>query len=152
MEKDFLWFDRRIRSPSPTLQLCSECHRHSVRIKESECRSEHVEKHLDDALHRIRRHPPLLQDICQELADEDRPIRKDEPYQLSRTVDHRSHSILQLGIPPLGCVRPYSQLRPRYGMHRSTVHILHLVDEASQERTFRAALVHTHLVRQERLA
>ena len=76
-------------------------------------------------------------DICKELADQDRAIRKDEPYQLSGTVDHRSHHILQLGIPPLGCMRPHSQLRPRNLLHRRSVRILHMVGEASQERTFR---------------
>ena len=34
-------------------------------------------------------------------------------------------------------------------MHRPPVHLLHMVDEEPQERTVRAALVHTHLVRKE---
>ena len=149
MEKDLHRIHLRLCRTSPALPVPAESYGHQMRIQQSECSSEHVEEHLDDDVHRIRSHPALLQDFCKVMAPQDSAIRKDEPDQLPRPVDHRSHYLLQLGIRTLQSMRTYRKLRSWNMLHHRTVHLLHMVDEAPQERTFRTALVHSYMVWKE---
>ena len=151
MEKDSCRFCIRLCYTDANVFPASRVGDGEMCVKWTACSSKYVEESFYDDIHSCRNHPSVLQDFGKELAYTDCAIRKDESYQLSGTVIHRSYHILQLGIPSVGCMRPHSQLRPRNLLHRSTVRILYMVDEASQERTFRAAVVHTHMVRQERL-
>ena len=106
-----------------------------MRIEESEGSTEHVEECIDDVLHSSRHHPPLLSHNCKELAGKDSSIWQDEPYQLHRSVYHRSHTFLPLGIWVVRQVRTRGKFPYGSWMHRTPIHLLYMVDETPQKRT-----------------
>ena len=93
----------------------------------------------------------IVAGVTEELAHQDRTIRKDESHQLPDSVHLRSDAVLQLGIRPFPSFRTHCRLLPRDRIHRPPVHVLHMVDEAPQERTFRAVMVHGHMVWKEKI-